>query len=66
VHYYAHCEVNLSKALALSKEITEAARILGGAASLTSLSPRLAAELQATRALMQPLDNTHAVTILDA
>jgi transcriptional regulator with XRE-family HTH domain len=66
VHYYAHCEVNLGKALVLSKEITEAARVLGDAASLASLSPRLTAELHTTRALMQPWESTQAVTALDA
>ncbi|MGH3866013.1 MAG: helix-turn-helix domain-containing protein [Pseudonocardiaceae bacterium] len=66
VHSYAHCEVRLGKALVLSQEITEAARVLGDAASLASLSPRLTAELHAVRALMQPWENTHAVTTLDA
>jgi DNA-binding XRE family transcriptional regulator len=66
VHDYAHCEVKLGKALVLSKEITEAARVLGDAASLASLSPRLTAELHATRALMQPWESTQAVTTLDA
>ena len=66
VHDYAHCEVKLGKALVLSKEITEAARVLGDAASLASLSPRLTAELHATRALMQPWENIQAVTTLDA
>jgi transcriptional regulator with XRE-family HTH domain len=66
VHHYAHCEVTLGKALVLSKEITEAARVLGDAASLASLSPRLTAELQVTRALMQPWESTQAVTTLDA
>ncbi len=63
VHDYAHCEVRLGNALVLSKEITEAARVLGDAASL---SPRLTAELHATRALMQPWESTPAVTTLDA
>ncbi|MGH3686137.1 MAG: hypothetical protein ACRDRU_06550, partial [Pseudonocardiaceae bacterium] len=66
VHFYAFCEVRLGNALVISKEIPEAARVLGDAASLASLSPRLTAELHATRALMQPWDNTHAVTTLDA
>ena len=66
VHHYAHCEVTLGKALVLSKEITEAARVLGDAASLASLSPRLTAELQVTRALMRPWESTQAVTTLDA
>ncbi|MGB6162043.1 MAG: helix-turn-helix transcriptional regulator [Pseudonocardiaceae bacterium] len=66
VHYYAHCEMGLGKALVLSKEITEAARVLSDAASLASLSPRLTADLHATRALLQPWDSTPAVTTLDA
>jgi transcriptional regulator with XRE-family HTH domain len=66
VHRYAWCEMKLGKALVLSKEITEAARVLGDAASLASLSPRLTAELHATRALLQPWDGTQAVTTLDA
>jgi transcriptional regulator with XRE-family HTH domain len=66
VYRYAQCEVKLGKALMLSQEITEAARVLGDAASLASLSPRLTAELHATRALMQPWDSTQAVTTLDA
>jgi transcriptional regulator with XRE-family HTH domain len=43
-----------------------ASELLGDAASLASLSPRLTAELHATRALMQPWKNIHAVTTLDA
>jgi transcriptional regulator with XRE-family HTH domain len=66
VHDYAHCEMNLGKALVLSKEITEAARVLGDAASFASLSPRLTVKLQAIRALMQPWENTQAVATLDA
>ncbi|MGH3756045.1 MAG: hypothetical protein ACRDRP_25865, partial [Pseudonocardiaceae bacterium] len=66
VHYYAHCEVKLGNVLVISKEIPEAARVLGDAASLASLSPRLTADLHATRALMQPWAGTHAVTTLDA
>ncbi|MEO7195038.1 MAG: hypothetical protein ABIZ05_09465, partial [Pseudonocardiaceae bacterium] len=66
VHYYAHCEVRLGKALVLAKEIHEAARVLGDAASLAHLSARLTAELHTTRALLQPWENTHAVTTLDA
>ena len=63
VHDSAFCKVRLSKALVLSKEITEAARVLGDAASL---SPLLTARLHATRALMQPWGRTQAVTTLDA
>ncbi|MGH3773359.1 MAG: helix-turn-helix domain-containing protein [Pseudonocardiaceae bacterium] len=66
VHYYAHCKVRLSKALVLSKEVAEAAQVLGDAASLAHLSPRLATELHTTRALMQPWGATQAVTTLDA
>jgi hypothetical protein len=66
VHQYAHCEVKLGNALVLSNEITEAARVLGDAASLANLSPRLTAELHAVRALMQPWEGTQAVTTLDA
>jgi hypothetical protein len=66
VHDYAHCQVKLGTALVLSQEITEAARVLGEAASLASLSPRLTTELHAARALMHPWDNTPAVTTLDA
>ncbi|MGH3684853.1 MAG: hypothetical protein ACRDSM_07345 [Pseudonocardiaceae bacterium] len=63
VHDYAHCAVILGTALVLAEEITEAARVLGDAASL---SPRLTAELHATRIRMRPWANTHAVTTLDA
>ena len=66
VHSYALCEVRLGTALVLAEDITEAARVLGEAASLASLSPRLTTELHATRALMKPWDNTSAVTTLDA
>ncbi|MBV8542547.1 MAG: helix-turn-helix domain-containing protein [Pseudonocardiales bacterium] len=66
VHDYAHCEVKLGNGLVLSEEIPEAARVLGDAARLASLSPRLTAELHATRALMRPWDGTQAVTTLDA
>jgi transcriptional regulator with XRE-family HTH domain len=62
---YAMCEVRLGHALVLSKEITEAARVLGDAASQAHLFPRLTGELHAVRALMTPWDNTHAVKTLD-
>ncbi|MGH3683865.1 MAG: helix-turn-helix domain-containing protein [Pseudonocardiaceae bacterium] len=65
-HHRAFCEVRLGNALVLSKEITEAARVLGDAASLAHLSPRLTARLQTVRALMQPWESTQAVTTLDA
>jgi len=63
---YAHCEIRLGHALVLSKEITEAAHVLGSAANQAHLFPRLTAELHTARALMQPWENTHAVTTLDA
>jgi transcriptional regulator with XRE-family HTH domain len=53
-------------ALRVSPGPSEAARVLGDAASLASLSPLLTARLHATRALMQPWDGTQAVTTLDA
>ncbi|MGH3772701.1 MAG: helix-turn-helix domain-containing protein [Pseudonocardiaceae bacterium] len=65
-HSRAFCEVKLGNGLVLSKEITEAARVLGDVARFASLSPRLTAELHATRALMQPWGGTQAVTTLDA
>ncbi|MBW0010045.1 MAG: hypothetical protein JO063_08005 [Pseudonocardiales bacterium] len=65
-HDRAFCEVRLGNGLVLSKEIPEAARVLGDVASLASLSPRLTAELHATRALMRPWGGTQAVTTLDA
>jgi transcriptional regulator with XRE-family HTH domain len=66
VHYYAKCEVRLGNALVRSQDITEAARVLGDAASFARLSPRLTAELHAARALMKPWAGTPAVTTLDA
>ena len=66
VHFYAFCEVGLGNALVLAKEIPEAARVLGDAASLARRSPQFTAELHATRALMRPWDGTQAVTTLDA
>jgi hypothetical protein len=62
---YGHCQVRLSHALVLSKEITEAAHVLGDAASLATHSPRLTAELHTVRTLMQPWEKTHPVTTLD-
>ncbi|MGB6162572.1 MAG: helix-turn-helix domain-containing protein [Pseudonocardiaceae bacterium] len=62
---YARCQVRLGHALVLSKEITEAAHVLGDAASQASLSTRTIAELHTARALMQPWENTHAVRTLD-
>ncbi len=63
---YTHTEVRLAHALVLAKDITEAARILGEAASGANLYPRLIRELHATRALMQPWAATPAITTLDA
>jgi tetratricopeptide (TPR) repeat protein len=63
---YTLCQVRLGHALVLSKDITEAARVLGDAATQVQLYPRLTAELHAARALMQPWQRTHAVTTLDA
>ena len=63
---YAHCQVSLGHALALSKDITHAARVLGDAAGHAHLYPRLTTDLHAARALMQPWNHTHAVKTLDA
>ncbi len=63
---YGHCQVRLGHALVLSKEIAEAAHVLGDAASLATHSPRLTAELHTVRTLMQPWEKTHPVTTLDA
>jgi transcriptional regulator with XRE-family HTH domain len=63
---YAHCQIRLGHALVLSRDISEAARVLGDAARYASLSPRLTHELHATRALIQPWQGTLAVTTLDA
>lgn len=62
---YARCQVRLSHALVLDKDITQAARVLGDVASQACLSPRLTTELHTARALMQPWHNTHAVKTLD-
>jgi hypothetical protein len=65
---YAHCQVRLATAFVLCEEIGEAARILGVAAGTASASPspRLTAELRATRAQLQPWQGTHAVKTLEA
>jgi tetratricopeptide (TPR) repeat protein len=63
---YTLCQVRLGHALILSKDLTQATRVLGDAAAQAHLYPRLTAELQTARALMQPWENTHAVTTLDA
>lgn len=62
---YGRCQVRLGHALALSKEIPEAAGVLGDAAGHADLSPRLTQELHAARALMQPWENTKPVKTLD-
>ncbi|MGH3755607.1 MAG: helix-turn-helix domain-containing protein [Pseudonocardiaceae bacterium] len=62
---YTRNQVRLGHALILCKEITEATRVLGDAASHVSLSPRITAELHTARALMQPWENTKAVQELD-
>jgi hypothetical protein len=62
---YVLCEVWLGHALALSKDITQAARVLGDAAGAAHLYPRLTTELYKARVLMQPWENTHAVKTLD-
>lgn len=66
VQRYTRCQIRLGHALVLSKDITEAARILGDAANQANLSPRLTAELHTARGLMQPWQHSHAVTTLDA
>jgi transcriptional regulator with XRE-family HTH domain len=63
---YGHCQVRLSHALVLDKDIDEAAHVLGSAASHARLSPRLTQELRTTRVLMQPWENTKTVQELDA
>lgn len=63
---YGRCQVRLSHALVLDKDIDEAAHVLGVAASHARLSPRLTQELHTTRALMRPWENTKAVKELDA
>ncbi|MGH3888130.1 MAG: helix-turn-helix domain-containing protein [Pseudonocardiaceae bacterium] len=63
---YGRCQVRLSHALVLDKEIDEAAHVLGDAASYARLSPRLTQELHTTRALMRPWENTKIVKELDA
>ncbi|MGH3772529.1 MAG: hypothetical protein ACRDRW_14230 [Pseudonocardiaceae bacterium] len=66
VYDSAQCELRLGHALVLSQDITEAARVLGDAAGLAHLSPKLTAKLHTARALMQPWAGTQAVTTLDA
>jgi transcriptional regulator with XRE-family HTH domain len=62
---YALCQVRLGHALVLSKDITQAAQVLGEAATQAHLYPRLTTDLHNARALMQPWANTHAVKTLD-
>ena len=62
---YTRCQIRLGHALVLDKEITEAAHVLGNAATHAGLAPRLTAELHATRTLMQPWANTPAIKTLD-
>lgn len=62
---YALCQIWLAHALVLSKDITQAARVLSAAVSSAHLYPRLTAELNKTRALMKPWENTLAVKTLD-
>ena len=66
VRLHAVCQVRLGHALVLSHEITEAAHILGQAATQAHLSPRLTAEFHTARTLMQPWQHTPAVKTLDA
>ena len=63
---YAMCRVRLGHALALSKDITQAARVLGDAAGQAHLYPRLTTDLHTARSLLQPWNHTHAVKTLDA
>lgn len=62
---YALCQVRLGHALAAAREIDEAARVLTTVASHAHLFPRLTADLQAARTLLQPWATTRAVTTLD-
>jgi hypothetical protein len=63
---YALCQVRLGTALILSKDINEAARVLGNVATKAHLFPRLTKDLHAARGQMQTWANTHAVKTLDA
>ncbi|MGH3751802.1 MAG: helix-turn-helix transcriptional regulator [Pseudonocardiaceae bacterium] len=62
---YTLCQLRLGHTLVLSREISEATRVLAEAANQAHLYPRLTAELHTTRTLLQPWANTHAVTTLD-
>ncbi|MGH3831972.1 MAG: helix-turn-helix domain-containing protein [Pseudonocardiaceae bacterium] len=65
VQGYGRCQVRLGHALVLSKDITQAAHVLGDAANHASLSPRLTTELHTARVLMRPWENTRVVKELD-
>ncbi|MGH3814508.1 MAG: helix-turn-helix domain-containing protein [Pseudonocardiaceae bacterium] len=64
---YAVCTLHLGNARLQSGEINEAARVVGDAAGLAAQtrSARLVRELHATRARLQPWQNTQAVSVLD-
>jgi hypothetical protein len=62
---YTLCQLRLGHALALSEEISEAARVLANAAAHAHLYPRLTQELHAARTLLQPWASTPAVKTLD-
>lgn len=68
VSRHAFPKVRLGNALALSREIDEAARVLGDAANLArqSPNPRLIGELRGVRTQLQPWQGTQAVKTLDA
>ena len=61
----AFAQVRLGAALVVDREIGEAARVLGDAAGLAGISPRVTAELRAARAGMAPWQATPAVKALD-
>lgn len=63
---YGRCQVRLSHALVLDKDIDEAAHVLSDAAGYARLAPRLTQELHTTRDLMRPWENTKTVQELDA
>jgi transcriptional regulator with XRE-family HTH domain len=65
VGLYALCEVRLGTALILSKDINEAARVLGNVVTKAHLFPRLTKDLHAARSNMEPWANTPAVKTLD-
>ncbi len=62
---YTRCQLRLGHALVLSRDITEATRVLSDAAGHAHLAPRLTQVLHTTRALIQPWATTHAVRTLD-